>query len=323
MPLRDVIRCDRSMNVAAAVPSVPGAQLAVTLFEPPGCRELSGAVVVCSPGGTYPRGYFDLEVAGRSSYSTAAALASAGHFVLTIDTLGTGASSRPADGDAVDLAAAAAALTSATEQLRREVLPVCIVGLGHSLGAAITLAAQAAGEPFEALALLGYCPAWQAFPSERIVDTGAPELRRRDALTALSARDPQLWATSYVAFPREASHALAHRPDVPDDVVAALEHDITPVPRALALDYGDPRIALPLAARIRVPVLLGFGDHDAAVEPDAECAHYPNAAVSVCVVPDCGHMHAAATHRAKLWHALDGWITSMVNTKERASHVPA
>lgn len=81
------------------------ASLAATYY-PRRADVAAGVVLVCVPGGTYSREYWDLHVPGRGGYSFAEFATAHGYPVLTIDPLGTGESFRPArDFDLADIAA--------------------------------------------------------------------------------------------------------------------------------------------------------------------------------------------------------------------------
>ena len=80
------------------------ASLAATYYPAAGAV---GAVLVCLPGATYSREYWDLKIPGRSGYSFAEFATGNGYDVVTIDPLGTGESSKPTrDFDFADIAAA-------------------------------------------------------------------------------------------------------------------------------------------------------------------------------------------------------------------------
>ena len=55
----------------------------------------AGAVLVCLPGGTYSREYWDLSLPGHRGYSFADFATANGYAVVTIDPLGTGEAPSP------------------------------------------------------------------------------------------------------------------------------------------------------------------------------------------------------------------------------------
>jgi pimeloyl-ACP methyl ester carboxylesterase len=307
----------------------PGpAWLAATLHGPPPGVARSGALLVCSPGGTYSRSCASLAVPGRAGYSMAAWLTGRGHHLLAVDTLGTGDSTRPPDGDQVTMDAAARALAAAASSARQLLAgAVTVIGLGHSLGGGVTVAAQEMGAqdgavPFAAVAVLGYSPAWCSVPA-----AGQPEPRgggpgvaarvRHEVLAELTAADPGLWADSYVRFTREAIRGFCHQPDVPADVIRAADRDQAPVPRGLAADFGITGPALRAAAAVRVPVFLGFGERDVPAHPHEEPRHYPGSQdVTLHILAGSGHCQYTASSRALLWARLDQWIASIIVSRE-------
>ena len=75
-------------------------------YYPRRTSDAAGAVLVCLPGGTYSREYWDLNVPGRGGYSFAEFATERGYSVVTVDPLGTGESSKPvSDFDFADIAA--------------------------------------------------------------------------------------------------------------------------------------------------------------------------------------------------------------------------
>src|SRR4051812_22295103 len=88
-----------------------GLELSGTYF-PPLTDDEGRAILVCLPGGTYTRGYFDLDIPG---YSYARDAAERGFPVVSFDHLGTGSSARP-DRE-IDLNDQAAAVDAALKRL--------------------------------------------------------------------------------------------------------------------------------------------------------------------------------------------------------------
>src|SRR5438105_9690100 len=109
-----------------------------------------------------------MRVPGEPGYSFAEHMAATGFLVLAADHLGVGASSKPADGDLVNFETMSAAAASFVAQVRsmladgaaefgaRPLGSVPIVGVGHSLGASLTVVTQAAHRCYDAVALLGF-----------------------------------------------------------------------------------------------------------------------------------------------------------------------
>ena len=66
------------------------------------------AVLICWPGGSYARAYWDMHIAGYPGYSFAEHMTAQGFAVVGADHLGVGASSKPAEGDFLTRATTAA-----------------------------------------------------------------------------------------------------------------------------------------------------------------------------------------------------------------------
>ena len=311
------------------LPGLPGGSwIAASLHAPAAGVAPSGALLVCSPGGTYSRACADLSVPGRSGYSMAAHFTARGHYVLAVDTLGTGSSAAPPNGDLVTMDIAARALADASAAARKLLTEagagrITVIGLGHSLGGAITVATQALAEPFAAVAVLGYSPSWRSVPSAGRPETSAATLRPA-VLAELTAAHPALWSSSYVCFGREATRAFSHWPDVPADVVLAADGDQVAVPRGLATDFGMTGPARQAAARVRVPLFLGFGERDVTDRPHDEPGYYPASRdVTLRVLAGSGHCQYTASSRQQLWNRLDQWMTTVITSREDTHGQPA
>src|ERR1700757_3433366 len=129
------------------------ASLAATYYPARG-GAAGGAVLVCLPGGTYSREYWDLNIPGHRGYSFAGFATENGYAVVTIDPLGTGESSKPVrDFDFADIAAALAAAVSALPDRIGDHGPP--VAVAHSLGGYLAITQQALFASYSGLAVLG------------------------------------------------------------------------------------------------------------------------------------------------------------------------
>ena len=284
------------------------AALAATYYPPRGGGG-ARAVLVCLPGGTYSREYWDLDIAGRSGYSFAEFATGRGHGVVTIDPLGTGESSKPArdfgfDDIAATLACAVSAMPAATGNHASP------VALAHSLGGYLAITQQSLFASYAALAVLG-CTNQHVAPLN--LDAGfigraaTPQGRAalsREILSALP--DP------YFEGPRESLQSWFHLPDVPADVVAA---DCVTARSVVPRAFGTamiPGIVAEHAARIDVPVLVGYGAVDVSPDPRAEAALYRSSRdITTLVVDDCAHCHNMASGRHRLWRRLLDWVATV------------
>src|SRR5690348_6859928 len=88
------------LDVTAALPFVSSTTTLRATVWP---VERPKAVLVCWPGGSYSRAYWDVHVDGRDGYSFAEHAVGLGFTVVALDPLGVGDSSRPSDVDQVTL----------------------------------------------------------------------------------------------------------------------------------------------------------------------------------------------------------------------------
>jgi pimeloyl-ACP methyl ester carboxylesterase len=241
------------------------------------------ALIVAVPGGTYTGSYFDADPAhGFAGYA-----ASRGYAVLALDTLGTGDSERPANGDEITPELAASAVAQATAEAASRLGVSTVIGCGHSLGGWLVLRAQQLTRCFTGVALLGYSPGWTSLP-------GAAGLSDNEVLARFQAIDQELWSGSYIPFPRH-------------DAVG----DYAEVPRGLALAFGLPDRASPAAATLDVPLFLGFGE-DEPFRPRTERPAYPVCPeVTGFVLPGSGHCHYGSPHQTQLHAEMLAWIRTI------------
>lgn len=293
------------------------ASLAATYY-PPRARAAAAAVLVCLPGGTYSREYWDLHVPGRRGYSFADFATENGYAVLTIDPLGTGESSKPA-GDfgfadiAATLASAVAALPDATG------VHTPPVAVAHSLGGYLAITQQSLFSSYAALAILG-CTNQHVAPLNLdpalIARSATPAGRAALAREILSAL-----AQPYFEGPREYLQSWFHLDDVPADVVAA---DSVTAKSVVPRVFGTamiPGVVAEHAARIDVPVLVGYGAVDVSPDPRAEAGLYCNSPdITTFVLADSAHCHNMASSRHRLWRRLLAWTEVVVDV---SGHRPA
>jgi len=284
------------------------ASLAATYY-PARTSRAAGAVLVCLPGGTYSREYWDLNIPGREGYSFADFAAENGYSVMTIDPLGTGESSKPArDFDFADIAATLACAVSELPRLTGDGLTP--VAVAHSLGGYLAIAQQALFSSYTALAILG-CTNQHVAPlnlDPAFIDRSATPVGRaalaHEILSAL--RQP------YFEGPREYLQSWFHLADVPADVIAA---DSVTAKSVVPRVFGTamiPGIVAEHAARIEVPVLVGYGVVDVSPEPRAEARLYCRSPdVTTVIVEGSAHCHNMASSRHRLWRRLLAWAATV------------
>jgi glyoxylase-like metal-dependent hydrolase (beta-lactamase superfamily II) len=156
------------LDVSNELPFEEPVSLAASVHVADAQSEPPRAVLICWPGGSYGRAYWDMRIPGHAGYSFAEHMTAQGFVVLAVDHLGVGASSQPADGDRVNFETMSAAAASFVTQVRsmlaeeaedlggRALASVTIIGIGHSLGACLTVVTQARHRCYDAVALLGF-----------------------------------------------------------------------------------------------------------------------------------------------------------------------
>jgi pimeloyl-ACP methyl ester carboxylesterase len=297
------------LDVSDALPFEERSSLAATIHRPD--AESPRAVLVCWPGGSYARAYWDMRIPGHSGYSFAEHMTAQGFLVVAADHLGVGASSKPTDGDRVTFETMSDAAASFVRQLRA-IAPagVPIVGVGHSLGACLTAVTQARHRCYDAVALLGFTHgskdlAVSAVGGESAADDDA---LRETATEQAKAFFGESWDDVYGWLPREPNHVWLHRPDVPADVIAADDAEAAAWPRQPYVEALLAGYSAHFAAEVDCNVFVAFGDHDVPPDPHADVAYYPRSRdVTLYVLPDSAHCHNFASTRTQLWDRIGLW----------------
>ncbi len=284
------------------------ASLAATYYPAAGA---AGAVLVCLPGGTYSREYWDLKIPGRNDYSFAEFATGNGYDVVTIDPLGTGESSKPTrDFDFTDIAAALAGAVSELPALTGGHAPA--VAVAHSLGAYLAIVQQALFPGYAGLAALG-CTNQHVAPLNLdpsfIARAATPQGRDELARQILAALPEP-----YAEGPREYLQSWFHLADVPAEVVAA---DCVTAKSVVPRVFGTamvPGVVAEHAAQIDVPVLLGYGVVDVSPDPRAEAALFRSSPdITTVVLADSAHCHNLASSRHRLWRRLLDWAATITS----------
>jgi pimeloyl-ACP methyl ester carboxylesterase len=270
-------------------------------------------VLCCSPGGGCTGGYFDLG-GPDAGFSFAEYAAGAGFACILIDNLGTGQSSPGIDSwlsPQIVACANAEGFALATEELR-SLLPasatVVTVGIGHSMGAMLTIMAQAMIGQHAAIACLGFTP------------SGLPSVLSPDELHIASA-GPVSYETlvrlarqrfSESGRPRAEQAAKSPFPfALPDTdpvglkALAATATNLLPVPATLSLLPGN---VIQYIRQITAPVFIGGGDHEPWHQaPDLVPIFERSNDISFYTLIDSAHNHNVATTRELLWQRMLGW----------------
>ncbi|HEX5120521.1 MAG TPA: hypothetical protein VFW65_35530 [Pseudonocardiaceae bacterium] len=236
-------------------------------------------VVLCYPGGGYGRGYFDLHPAGHDGYSQAEHHAGRGMAVVALDH---------ARGCGIAEVAARNA-HAAGEVLRQLSADVPVVGVGHSMGAAVLTVQQAEHHCFDAIALLGWSAIRTALPPAE----GISARSRAHFRWAYHWDDEPDWLVDADIGPDYPERG----PECPPWGSAT-----RPVPVA---DVLRPRFVASWAERVDVPVFLGFGERDVAADPLAEPTVYAaSPRVEVGRFERVAHLHNFGPGRERVWDRL-------------------
>lgn len=286
--------------------------IAATLFEP---RHANGSLLVCLPGGGMNRRYFDLlPDDGDRSFSFAQQMAARGFHVLTLDHLGIGDSSRPLDGYALDSELLAAANAQATARVRQQHPQLRhSIGVGHSMGAMLTLIQQARTRAHAGIALLGFST--RGLPDYTPPDQhtlAADPTQLREQLPTLARR---IFREPYPRIGRnpQSRDIFGSRSADPRGVAAlkaASDEPILPLAAYHSMLPGNVAID---AATITVPVFLAVGDRDMAGTPQQiPAAFTASPQIDLHVLPDTGHAHFLFASRAQLIERLAVWTRQTV-----------
>jgi pimeloyl-ACP methyl ester carboxylesterase len=307
------------IDVSSALPFNPEpAALAATVWPAPHGRPT--AVLVCWPGGSYSRQYWDMRLDGFEGYSFAQHLAARGFTVVAIDPLGVGDSSRPEDVDAVTLETMAAAASEAVRTVRAEFagedLPV--IGVGHSLGACLTIVEQALFSSYDAVVNLGFTHGAKITHTPATADD-AGRAALDLAIDQAKGFFPDEWDDGYALAPRAPNHAWLHDPDVPREIIAEDDRRASAWPRQSYVGALLAGHSASYAAQVTVPVLVGFGEHDVPEHPHDDVGFYgASHDVTLVVLPGSAHCHNFAGTRTVLWDRLADWAGSIARGTRRA-----
>ncbi len=272
--------------------------------------------LVCLPGGGMNRHYFDLSAKdGQSdamSFSFARQMAARGFIVVMLDYLGIGGSDRPADGYALTAQLLAQANAHALDQvlpdLRAQVPDLTTLGVGHSMGAMMTVLQQAAYRQHAGVALLGFStrglpeyliPAARelALTDPAAVRACTVELARKTFFEPYPVIKPSAQSSTFYAGDKADPRASS--------IIKPATDHMLPVPAFMSMLPGN---VAPEAAQIDVPVFLGLGELDIAGPPSEIPPAFPASPdVSLHIWPATGHSHFLFPARTELFEQLAQW----------------
>ena len=300
--------------------------MSAEIFVPERIRP-PATVLFCVPGGGMTRAYFDLGGGepAAGSFSFARAMTAQGFIVVTLDYLGVGDSSRPADGFAItaDLLSrcnqlAVAQISQALREGRLDpALPACpdlvSIGVGHSMGAMLTILQQAAYRPHAALVLLGF------------TTRGLPQYVTPGERAALEKPDwrGHVAALAKARFNGFAYVTLAPRDDDGSAAAAALRRAQDSVLATPATHSMMPGNVSAEAAMMDVPLFLGLGERDMAGPPHATPQNFPACYdLTLNVVPGAGHHPFVTPAAGRLFERMGGWLAQQAAASSTVHGAP-
>jgi pimeloyl-ACP methyl ester carboxylesterase len=258
------------------------------------------------------RGYWDLRPPDDDTYSMARWMAGKGLTVISVDHLGTGESvlphgmTTPLLGQVIT--ANDAAFRLLCDELRDAIPNLLRIGVGHSMGAALTVRQQATHQTYDAVALLGFgTKGLPAFLSKDVLAASASGPPDDERLAELTVR---MFGSAYPT--RSGNHVDGEK--INDPAQRALKAAETPLLGAGGLLSMLPDNVAAEAARLRVPVLVLNAEYDSLlVGQPAEADRYREAtSFASHVLPGAGHNHNVASTRRLFWEELRRWAVSVV-----------
>ena len=305
----------RHVDSGITLPGEDALRVAVEI-RMPAPSALRPVALVCLPGGGMNRQYFDLCAKDGKpdamSFSFARQMAARGFIVVTMDYLGIGDSDRPADGYALTpevLAKASAhALGQVLNDLRAQIPALTTLGIGHSMGAMMTVLQQAAHHQHAGIALLGFST--RGLPEYLLPEARELAAQGHDAIRArLVEFARKTFVESYPVIKQSTQSSNFYAGDKADPRAASIIKPATahmlPVPAFMSMLPGN---VAPEAAQIDVPVFLGLGELDIAGPPNEIPAAFPaSPAVSLHIWPATGHSHFLFPARTELFEQIADW----------------
>lgn len=308
-------------DVGFDVPGDRASHLAMEVHWP-AHGKVAPLVWICVPGGGMNRRFYDLE-GGDGEFSFARQMAARGFASVLLDPPGIGDSDRPQDGYALTPDRLAAIVARGVKAIQADLVAGKIaaslppipglqtVGVGHSMGALLTVVQQAGFRLHTAVALLG-------FGLDGLPDYLPPEVRElatdREAVRAQLV--PLAKKMFELPYPEVSSRgggdiyaaAAADREAVKG--LARARAELLPVPALLSILPGN---VAPEAAVLDVPVYLAVGERDLiAPAADAAIGFSASPQVKQQILAGAGHSFFLFPARTQLFDGLADWARGLV-----------
>lgn len=312
------------LDSGIALPDEGRLQMAVDIFAPlTEAIEDPPLALVCLPGGNMNRRYWDLG-SDDSGFSFARQMTMRGFVVVALDYLGIGDSDRPADGYALSADVLTRANVNVTavllDGLRAGTLAPSIpalpglasIGVGHSMGAMMTVLQQAAHRQHVAIALLGFSTRGlpEYLPAEARALAGDASAQRRELPRLAQA----LFGEAYPVIKRGADtggfFAGAKADPRAAEIIRPAMGPMIAVPAYQSMLPGN---VAPEALLIDVPVFLGLGALDIAGPTHEIPRAFPASRdVTLLVLPETGHSHFLFATRTVLFERIARWARGVL-----------
>lgn len=274
------------------------------------------SVLFCVPGGGRNRNFFDLRSAESTRFSFAHAMLARNHMVVLIDPPGVGESPAPNDGYALTVDVVADAIAKAAralvDRLRTGDIdpafapadPQKIVGVGHSMGAILTILQQHRHKLYDGLVLLGLGA--RGLPSF-LNDAEKALAHNPDALRAQIHHLAQThFGTPFLEI--DEKH-IRPSPHADPGALAMLAHTIAPTSTVCTIFVLVPGSFAPEAAALRAPSFVGIGQYDFAGSADDVPAILPAVKdLTVVTIPDAGHNLVVFPSCQFLFEQVGAWL---------------
>lgn len=292
----------------------------------PSATPVAPIIAYCLPGGNCTTGYFDLRAEdGTGTYSLAEALAAHGVLVCSFDHPGIGASDPVDDLFTITMGVAAAAhaeVIAAVSAGSRagtlvehlEPLPgLVVVGVGHSMGGAITDVVQARHRSYSAIAGLGHGGAGLPMvlsPDE--LDFAARGGRPDDERLIDLARLRFSGEAPIPRTPRAALPGIFHEDDASPAALQAFARQTTTLLHSGGLASMMPGLLDEEKAAIDVPYFLALGERDLVTDLVGSASRYTACDdLTMLRIIGAGHCHHTASRRAAFFDRLGRWMRSV------------
>jgi pimeloyl-ACP methyl ester carboxylesterase len=316
----------RKIDAGVSLPGEKALRMAVEIRYPDPAIAKPVALV-CLPGGAMNMRFFDLYATDGSqdamSFSFARQMSARGFIVVMFDYLGLGGSDKPADGYALTpevlTRAGAQALGEVLRELRKQVPELKSIGVGHSMGAMMTVLQQAHYHPHAGLALLGFST--RGLPEYLIPEARALAAQGQDAVRAKVVElARKTFKVPYPVIESSSDSGALYAGNKADPRAAAVikpaSEPLLPVPAFMSMLPGN---VAPEAAQVDVPVFLAVGELDiAGPSQDIPAAFPASPDVSLHIWPATGHSHFLFPSRIEQFETLAAWVDKVTAACPRA-----